>query len=106
EDIIKPELNVYPNPTNGLLYIEYDFTTINDTYDDVLLEVMGVDAEPNCKQGKISIYSNDGQLVKTLSLNKTKGMESINMQDYKPASYMVEITDCYGFTNSVNIVKQ
>jgi hypothetical protein len=38
--------------------------------------------------------------------NKTKGMQSINMQNYKAASYMVEITDCYGFTNSVKIVKQ
>ncbi len=106
EDIIKPELKVYPNPTDGLLYVKYDFTPVNDTYDDLLLDIMGVDAEPNCTQGKISIYSNDGQLVKTLSLNKTKGMKSINMQNYKPASYMVEITDCYGFTNSVKIVKQ
>ncbi|MDA3912252.1 MAG: hypothetical protein PF448_12940 [Bacteroidales bacterium] len=106
EDIIEPELKVYPNPTNGLLYVEYDFTTINDTYDEFLLELMGIDTEPNCKQGKISIYSNDGQLIKTVSLNKTKGMESINMQDCKPAHYVIEITDCYGFSNSVKIVKQ
>ncbi len=106
DDIFSPEVNVYPNPTKDELYVEYNFQSETGNGNDLLLEEMGHKQTDNCTGGKIAVYTIEGKVIFRKNLNQASGIEIINMNDYKPANYVVEIKDCYGFSKELKIVKQ
>lgn len=106
DDTFTPELNVYPNPTKDELYVEYNFQSETGNGNDLLLAEMGHKQAENCAGGEIAVYTIEGKIIFRKNLNQASGIEIINMNDYKPANYVVEIKDCYGFSKEHKIVKQ
>ncbi len=105
EDIFKPELKVYPNPTTGLIFVEYDFSkTYSEGY-DLLLKAMKLSRENNCNTGEIVIYSEDGKALQRVELSMVADFKTIDLTDYTPGVYIIEISDCYGNKNTVKITK-
>lgn len=106
EGIFTADLNIYPNPTRDKLYIEYNFMSYSEEGNEDLLQTLGYEKDSDCESGKICIYTIDGKLIISRSLELQSGIESIDMQDYPPASYLIKITDCYGFSKEQKFVKQ
>ncbi|MEA3447632.1 MAG: T9SS type A sorting domain-containing protein [Bacteroidota bacterium] len=106
DDIFTPELNVYPNPTKDELYVEYNFQSETGNGNYLLLEEMGHKQTDDCTGGEIAVYTIEGKIIFRKNLNQASGIEIINMNDYKPANYVIEIKDCYGFSKEHKIVKQ
>ncbi|MEJ5266549.1 MAG: M43 family zinc metalloprotease [Bacteroidales bacterium] len=105
EDIFKPELKVYPNPTSGLIFVQYDFSkTYSEGY-DLLLKAMKLNRENNCNKGEIVIYSEDGKLLKRIELSMVADFKTIDFTDFTPGVYIIEISDCYENKNTVKITK-
>lgn len=106
EDIFMADLNIYPNPTRDKLYIEYNFMSYSEEGNEDLLQTLGYSKKSDCKSGEINIYTIDGKRIISKSLEQQSGIESVDMKDYPPASYIIKITDCYGFTKELKFVKQ
>jgi hypothetical protein len=106
EDIFMADLNIYPNPTRDKLYIEYNFLSYSEEGNEDLLKTLGYEKNSDCKSGEIKIYTIDGKLIISKTLEQQSGTESVDMKDYPPASYLIKITDCYGFTKEQKFVKQ
>ena len=106
EDIFMAELNIYPNPTRDKLFIEYNFTSYSEEGNEDLLQTLGYKKHNDCRSGEISIYTIDGKMIISKTLEQPSGLESIDMKDYPPASYLIKITDCYGFSKEQKFVKQ
>jgi len=67
---------------------------------------LGYNKEKTCTSGKIVIYSKTGNQVTQMNINNTSGIQGIDMSQMAPASYIIKITDCYGFTKELKFVKQ
>jgi len=106
EDIFMADLNIYPNPTRDKLYIEYNFMSYTEEGNEDLLKTLGYQKKSDCSSGEIKIYTIDGKLIISKTLEQQSGIESVDMKDYPPASYLIKITDCYGFTKEQKFVKQ
>ncbi|MDD2636617.1 MAG: hypothetical protein PHW82_14080, partial [Bacteroidales bacterium] len=106
DDIFMADLNIYPNPTRDKLYIEYNFQSYSEEGNEELLQILGYKEKENCISGEIKIYTIDGKLIISKTLEQPSGIETIDMQNYPPASYIIKITDCYGFTKELKFVKQ
>jgi len=106
EDIFMADLNIYPNPTRDKLYIEYNFMSYSEEGNEDLLKTLGYEKKSECASGEISIYTIDGKLIISKTLEQQSGIESVDLKDYPPASYLIKITDCYGFTKELKFVKQ
>jgi hypothetical protein len=100
------DLNIYPNPTRDKLYIEYNFMSYSEEGNEDLLQTLGYEKKDDCASGEINIYTIDGKLIISKLLEQQSGMESVDMKDYPPSSYLIKITDCYGFTKEQKFVKQ
>ncbi|MDD3861150.1 MAG: hypothetical protein PHW83_13230, partial [Bacteroidales bacterium] len=83
-----PIINVYPNPTDGEINVEYDFAAFYSEGNDILLEKLGVHKEQNCEKGELSLYTEDGKLLQQFSLNEVKDSFTINIKAYTPGNYM------------------
>ena len=105
-DLFKPGVEVYPNPTDGILTVDYNFETLEQDGMDVLMEVLGYTLNPDCENGIVRIYSPDGQLINTTPLFDLDGQRSIDLSAYPSGVYILEIRDCYGNNNSLKITKQ
>jgi len=105
EENFLPLINVYPNPTDGLINIDYDFAALYSEGNDLLLEKTGIHKEQNCEKGELSIYTEDGKLLQQFRLNEEKDSFTINIKDYTPGSYLLIIRDCYGNSETVKIAK-
>ncbi|MCK4346434.1 MAG: T9SS type A sorting domain-containing protein [Bacteroidales bacterium] len=77
------ELSVYPNPTNSFLSIEVK----TDKQRDLLL----------------SLFDINGKLI--LQNNMAGNKQSIKMQNYKPATYILKITEANKEIKTYKIVK-
>ncbi len=75
-------INVYPNPTSAKLYIESSRTDIT----------------------AISIYHNDGKLLKNISLPASK-IQEIDLQEYPTGAYLIQIQTREG-TLSKTVIKR
>ncbi|MDD4150982.1 MAG: T9SS type A sorting domain-containing protein [Bacteroidales bacterium] len=106
DDIFMAEFNVYPNPTRDKLYIEYNFMSYSEEGNEDLLQTLGYKKNSDCSSGEIRIYTIDGKLIISKTLEQPSGIETIDMQNYPPASYIIKITDCYGFTKEQKFIKQ
>ncbi len=87
---------VFPNPTKDVIYVEYDFSQIYDDATKMYLEMLGNEQKENCKFGKILIYTNDAKLLMEIPLENVFGTTQINMKNYVPGQYLLELIDCYG----------
>jgi hypothetical protein len=105
-EIFKPEIKVYPNPAKGMLFVEYNFESVSQEGADLLLTELGYNKANTCKNGNIVVYSKTGKKAIDMEVSNKLGIKTIDISKLVPASYIIEITDCYGFTNSVKIVKQ
>ncbi len=106
EDIFMADLNIYPNPTRDKLYIEYNFMSYTEEGNEDLLKILGYQKKSDCSSGEIKIYTIDGKLIISKTLEQQSGIESVDMKNYPPASYLIKITDCYGFSKEQKFVKQ
>jgi len=104
--IFSPEIKLYPNPVKELLFVEYNFISMSETGTDLLLKELDYEKTNTCENGNIVVYSNSGQKLVDLELSQSLGVIRINFKDFAAGNYIVEVTDCYGFTNSTKIVKQ
>ena len=77
------ELSVYPNPTNSFLSIEVK----TDKQRDLLL----------------SLFDLNGRLI--LQKKMTGSKQTIKMQNYKPATYILKVTEGNKEINTYQIVK-
>ncbi|MBP7077848.1 MAG: hypothetical protein KBB11_12440, partial [Bacteroidales bacterium] len=100
-----PIINVYPNPTDGEINVEYDFAAFYSEGNDILLEKLGVHKEQNCEKGELSLYTEDGKLLQQFKLNEVKDSFTINIKAYTPGNYMLIIKDCFGNNQTVKITK-
>jgi hypothetical protein len=54
EDMFKPTLHLYPNPTKGILTIEYNFEIMQKEGMDLLMQVLGYTIKEHCKHGEVN----------------------------------------------------
>ncbi len=106
KDMFKPTLNIYPNPTKGILTIEYNFEIMQKEGMDLLMQVLGYTVKEHCKHGEVNIYTTAGRLLQTIPLNKLRGNKTIDLSTYPSGNYIVELKDCYENNNSIMITKQ
>jgi len=105
EDLFKPQFNIYPNPTEGILQVEYNFETLQREGMDLLLQVLGYPVQPDCENGKLNIYTSEGRLLKSVAMKDLKGSKTIDLSEYTSGVYLIELNDCYGNNNSIKITK-
>ena len=91
EDIFMADLNIYPNPTRDKLYIEYNFMSYTEEGNEDLLKTLGYQKKSDCSSGEIKIYTIDGRLIISKTLEQQSGIESVDMKDYPPASYLIKL---------------
>ena len=96
---------VYPNPTKSMVFIEYDFRKNFDAGYELLFEAMGKKADKDCGKGTVRVYNLSGILLNSSTLNEVRGLEVINIETYPTGTYLIEVSDCYGNTNSVKVIK-
>jgi hypothetical protein len=106
DDLFRPQLKLYPNPSNGIVFIEYDFRKNYEPGYELLFEVMGKKQNEDCGSGVVKVYNINGTLLQTSCLAEKRGLEVINIENYPSGIYMVEVSDCYGNLNSVKLVKK
>lgn len=104
-NIFSPEFKVYPNPTNGVVFVEYNFDKSYGNGTDLLLKALNLEREGTCNTGTIKVYNSESKLIETKRLDNISGLETINLNRQPAGLYLIEITDCYGNTNNVKIVK-
>ena len=100
-----PYVNAFPNPTDGIINIKYDFTVIYDAGNDILLEQTGTIRKDNCEKGELSLFTEDGKLLNTKKLNKTQDNITLDLKEFSPGIYLIEISDCYGNTKTLKVSK-
>ncbi len=105
KSIFTPEFKVYPNPTKGMVIVEYNFERVYENGTELLLKALNLDKQDNCKTGVINVFNSEGKYLNTINLDMIKGMATIDLNKQVPGIYLIEITDCYGNKNSVKIVK-
>ncbi|NLA23521.1 MAG: T9SS type A sorting domain-containing protein, partial [Bacteroidales bacterium] len=105
-DLFNPKLKVYPNPSLGLVFIEYDFRQNYEPGYDILFETIGKVRSESCNKGMVNIYSIEGKLLQTQELKNEKGLKTIDISSLPSGTYILEISDCYENKTSEKITKQ
>ena len=100
-----PHIFVYPNPTNDIVFVEYNLGYSMEEGMDLLFDVLGKPSIENCNIGILNLYTSDSRLIYSTSINQNIGIEGINMQEYPSGMYLIEIIDCHRNANSVKIIK-
>ena len=91
EPFIEPGLNIYPNPTEDLINIEYNFFE---------------DPENDCIERDMKLYTSDGKLVYSEKLQGKTGVRTLDISNYTPGIYMLQVIDCDGNYNNARVIKQ
>jgi hypothetical protein len=104
--MFNPVLKVYPNPSKGLVFIEYDFGKSCEAGYDILFEAVGKVRSQSCDKGMVNIYTVDGKLLKSEDLEAEKGLKHIDIGSLPNGVYILEVSDCYGNASSEKITKQ
>ncbi|NCC88111.1 MAG: hypothetical protein EOM05_09660 [Clostridia bacterium] len=97
---------IYPNPTDDIIYVEYDFSVVYDDANIFYHQTLGIEQKNNCKYGKIIVYSNDAKALEEIPLESETGKLKINLSNYVPGQYLIEIIDCYGNQDAKKITKK
>ena len=104
-NLFAPHLSAYPNPTSDIIFIEYDFSYLEEDGIDLLLGALSGTNSDDCDNGNIYLYSSDSILLYSKSISQKTGQQSISMSNYPPGTYLIEIQDCHHNSNSVKIIK-
>jgi hypothetical protein len=103
--LFKPQIKVYPNPSDGLVFVEYNFAESYTEGYELIYRALGIEQKDNCEHGEIRVYTYDAKLLQTVQLNALSGMITIDIRSYTPGTYLLEIADCFGNTETVKITK-
>lgn len=115
EDVIAPKsksveapqlpniFTVYPNPTTGLVTVIIDRDDINDEIIE-FLEHYGMQDIEDCENVTVSILDINGRMLQTQEFNYEEEI-TLNIGDYVPGAYIVEIRSCFSDVFSTKIIK-
>ena len=115
EDVIAPKsksveapqlpniFTVYPNPTTGLVTVIIDRDDINDEMIE-FLEQYGMQDIEDCENVTVSILDINGRMLQTQEFNYEDEI-TLNIGDYVPGAYIVEIRSCFSDVFSTKIIK-
>ena len=96
---------IYPNPTDGMVFVEYNFEYSEENGIEFLLDVLGKPHDENCNKGTLNLFSSDFKILHTIQLVQSAGMAVIDLGNYPAGTYIVEVLDCIGNTSRLKIVK-
>ena len=100
-----PYVTIYPNPTDGMVFVEYNFEYSKENGIEFLLDVLGKSHVDNCNNGALNIYSSDSKILFTRQLFQSSGISVVDLSNYPTGTYIIEIHDCIGNATSVKIVR-
>lgn len=103
--LFTPYIIIYPNPTDGMTFIEYNFEYTKENGMEYLLDVLGKSHIDNCNNGTLNLYSSDLKILFTHNFNQKAGLYGIDLGKYPNGAYFIEITDCYGNSKTLKIIK-
>lgn len=103
--LFTPYIIIYPNPTDGMTFIEYNFEYTKENGMEYLLDVLGKSHIDNCSNGTLNLYSSDLKILFTHNFNQKAGLYGIDLGKYPNGAYFIEIIDCYGNSKTLKIIK-
>ena len=103
--LFAPYVTIYPNPTDGMVFVEYNFEYSKENGIEFLLDVLGKSHVDNCNNGALNIYSSDSKILFTRQLFQSSGISVVDLSNYPTGTYIIEIHDCIGNATSVKIVR-
>ena len=115
EDVIAPKsksaeapqlpniFTLYPNPTTGLVTVIIDRNEINDEMIE-FLEHYGMQDIEDCENVTVSILDSNGRMLQTQEFNYEEEI-TLNIGNYVPGAYIVEIRSCFSDVFSTKIIK-
>ncbi|MDL2262224.1 T9SS type A sorting domain-containing protein [Bacteroidales bacterium OttesenSCG-928-I21] len=105
-ELFAPVFKIYPNPTNGMLFMEYDPENNYGPGYELLLKAIGKEYAGNCSNISVNISSMEGKILKNIEFEDGKTIKTIDINNFSNGIYIIEITDCYGNKTSKKITKQ
>lgn len=94
---------IYPNPTNNFINIEPYYNELNDDIVEFFKQY-GMENVENCKKIQVDIYDITSHLIYSNSFNFLEPI-SIDVQDYIPGTYLIEIRSCFKSVLQSKIIK-
>ena len=94
---------VYPNPTNGIITITIDKDEINNETIE-FLEHYGMQNIEDCENVIVSIWDDYGRLLHTQNFNYNDNI-TLNIENFMPGAYLVEIMSCFAEIFSTIVIK-
>ena len=94
---------VYPNPTTGLVTVVIDRDDINDEMIE-FLEHYGMQDIEDCENVTVSILDINGRMLQTQEFNYEDEI-TLNIGNYVPGAYIIEIRSCFSDVFSTQIIK-
>ena len=94
---------IYPNPTHNLISIEPSQNELNDDIVEFFKQY-GMENVENCKKIQVDIYDITSHLIYSNSFNFLEPI-SIDVQDYIPGTYLIEIRSCFKSVLQSKIIK-
>ncbi len=102
DNLFKPSLKVYPNPSIDMINVEYSFENVLEEANELLLNNSG----GNCTHGTVRLYAQNGALLLSDVLSEKSGIKKLNLENFASGIYTLEISDCYGNSKSILVNKQ
>lgn len=102
--LFAPYVTIYPNPTNGMVFIEYDFSYFDENGMEFLLDVLGKQ-RIDCNCGTLNLYSSDSKILFTRQLVQGAGIYGIDLSNYPAGTYLIEVFDCIGNASRLKVIK-
>ncbi len=91
---------------NLLIMMEvYNLEYSDEENIEYLMAFFGKPHTENCKEGTINLYSSDSKIIYSDNINITAGILDIDLSSYPSGGYIIELSDCYGNSNSLKIIK-
>lgn len=98
-----PFFNIYPNPTNGIVNIEY-----NANMDETMMsfcEKYGLPTIFDCERISIDVYDVNSRLIMSLESSIQEQLQ-VDLSNYPSSEYTIRIIDCNDGQTTFKIVKQ
>ncbi|MBQ6276061.1 MAG: hypothetical protein IJK62_05075 [Bacteroidales bacterium] len=103
--LFTPYIIIYPNPTDGMTFIEYNFEYTKENGMEYLLDVLGKSHVEDCDNGTLNLFSPDSKILFNMQLVQSAGIAVIDLSSYPAGTYLVEVLDCIGNASSLKIIK-
>ena len=103
--LFAPYIAIYPNPTDGMVFVEYNFEYSKESGIEFLLDVLGKPHVEDCDNGTLNLFSPDSKILFNMQLVQSAGIAVIDLSSYPAGTYFVEVLDCIGNASSLKIIK-